>query len=327
MNRRALVVVSVLLWVCSGLISVERVEARTLRVLTFNAWLFPDRFYFPSQDHLERLYAMPKFLFEVGADVIGMQEVWDSNYRDTLIQGMQKYGYYAYYRDEPRHFLSYLGQVGNGLLIFSKMKAVSQEVNLLTFSAVTRFDEHLVRKGAIHVTFEFEDFGRIDFFDTHLGVVSVDPQTKAYDQKQLNLLTQQSVELKDFIEKHNERGVRPLVLTGDLNSHPQYWNSQTNQYESRWMPIYAQLTERGLIDTFHLFNPFEPMIYTYDVKKNSYLKDSKYPSEYIDYIFYRDLRKRLKAVRSKIVLNQPAIKGKKGSHLSDHFGVTTEFDY
>jgi endonuclease/exonuclease/phosphatase family metal-dependent hydrolase len=310
-------------------------HAAEFSALTYNTWLYPS-YFFISKDMKERIQVMPRVLAGTGADIIALQEVWTPSFRDSLTEGMKSLGYpYFAAKDENLGINFIRGWFGNGLMIFSK-HPIDQKIDMLSFSGYTRCDEYPTRKGALHVVVQVPGVGKVDVYNTHFGVVSVDEKTGLYDKKELELMRNQARELIQFMNQTAQQKI--AVFMGDLNFHPVIWNAETSSYfkdSSHLSPIYSELSQNKVqnqnwIDTFHTLNGlFEPH-YTFDVKNNSYLKQGKYAdtqSEYLDYLFYYDRENHLKPKKSQLIAHEPVFDFSHGRHLSDHAGIMTTFEY
>jgi len=296
-------------------------KPESLKVMTFNTWLLPS-----AEDKKSRLAEMPEALAEQGADIIFLQEVWESKHRKPLIKEMKKKGYYAHY-DTNSSFLNY----GNGLLIFSKYP-FEKNSNMIKFSK-SRTRELFLKKGVIHVAVKHPKLGTLDLYDYHFTSVDYDYKKGEYNRTHEKIRKKQSEELIEFVNKtKSEGGIQ--IIAGDMNGGEAFGTIPSNSLISNFSfpnETYKLLMESlNLLDSFRSVNPNfrreNGHTYCYE---NPYTKKKKKgePSSRLDYVFIGETKK-LKPLSSEVILNKEHPQGDKKSpkRLSDHYGVLSTFE-
>lgn len=295
------------------------VFAKELKVLTFNTWLLKPPFGIgAAEDIEERLKIMPEMLAKTGAHIIGLQEVWNNSYRDTLIKEMKKYGYESYH-DKGEGFILF----ETGLLIFSKFSATTETL-VMHFKKYTRSEEAFTSKGALKVSFHIPELGDLDFYDTHLGAVTYYSKTKEFDKKHLEYRFSQTEQLVNWIQKTNTNPIS--ILTADMNSH--YLKTAEGRHIKEFEPDYRLIVEPDFLEIGLGWKCFFPPLTEFTFEKaNPYVSRGHFdtiPDETIDYIFINPSEK-FKKLESKIVFKDEI--SKKVPRLSDHYGVLATLQY
>jgi endonuclease/exonuclease/phosphatase family metal-dependent hydrolase len=300
-------------------------EAREIRVLSFNAWFLRIAGVVKiSKDNEQRLASMPDELAASGADIIALQEVWNSFERNALKKAMYERGYHYVAEKNDLSCLWF----GNGLLVFSRYE-MSPIVDYTVFSDYTLCEEYFTMKGAIRAQINVPDLGWIDFYTTHLGAISFDESTSNFNQKQQQVLLGQAQEFIDFFHKTRSHPIQ--IVAGDMNEHPFKWDPATTQYNQENSGVYQLLIKEGALeDTFWSKRHPHEAAYTFDKDRNPYVSGGAFsgsPSMYIDYIFIGGESSSISTVDSQIVFEKPILTAEDGREifLSDHAGVLTTF--
>ncbi len=342
-------------------------SAETLKVLTLNTWLLEIRvgggsldlpkglgFSFPylskpvGQDIALRLAQMPRIIAETGADLIALQEVWQEDYAVFLINALKPI--YPYSERRSDRTWSEFGQgrgliIRNGLVILSRYpirKQDSGEMDSVNFSTITRGDERFALKGAIRVTIDLprsdsSTTTSLDFFNTHLGAMDFNVENGQWEPTHLSALETQARELTRFIDTTKRNSLQ--IVAGDFNLHPhQISSGPTDEisYGSETTKIYGLMVGSqdgglGMQDSWIAASDGSPE-YSY-TPENPYVSGGLFstdPKGRLDQIFYSSTaEKPLIPTKTTIVFDQPTVESIDGRkvHLSDHFGVLSEFSY
>ncbi len=270
-----------------------------------------------ADDIESRLKKMPQAISDTGADVVGMQEVWDPKIRKNLVSALKALGYtYSVFKDQrsgaPR------GLMGNGLLIVSKFP-LDQSVSSMSFSDYTRKDEYLTYKGAIKTRVKLPDLGWTDLYNTHLGAITFDEDANEYVQEQEEIKLHQAKELADWIKA--TRTQSEMIMTADLNAH--YLRFEDGRFGGKFSDVYFLLTYKKdgltLVDTYRQINRgYFSSTFTFNAA-NPYVSRGSFsniPSEVEDYILV-SRSKRLSVIHSEVTFSG------KEELISDHYGVLT----
>lgn len=307
--------------------------AANLNVLTLNAWILKDPIFgYPiSRDIDIRLALLPYQIEKSKADIVFLQEVWPSNEKEQLIKALKSVGFGYVVESQPATS-TLKGILGNGLIIASKYE-LDPNISLMSFSNYTRIEEFFAAKGAMKSRVKLPDLGWVDVYNTHLGAVTT--LEGRYQKEELEILGQQSQELRGFIE--NTRTQKYVIVAGDFNSH--YFTYDNYQYQKDFSVPYSSMTCLGLetpqnclgfIDSFRALNGFRPDDSTYDTENNFYAQTghfSKEPASVLDYVFVSpELAQYLS--KSEVVFNQQLTFDNFGEEptrlfMTDHFGVMT----
>ncbi len=321
-----------------------------IKVLTFNAWLLHGPFGINlSKEPSERLKIMGDTLSSAGADIIALQEVWGSRFRNRLIKDLKKNGYpHIAYKKITTPLNIILGYqrwyfpffdfmrtfFGTGLMIASKFP-IKNSIRNLVFKDRTKWDEIFVEKGALKIEIEIPQIGRIDVVTGHLGALTFYPNKKKYEKTHLDARHRQTIELAQWIKETSKNS--NLILAIDLNCHYHQFQSDP-QIEKKFTNEYLLLTSKGgldLIDTFTHMNGFQdPPCWTF-AQKNLYVQAGYFkrvPEVVADYIFLSS-NSNLACKEAKIVFDEPIPRFRKTKNnkatllmLSDHYGVMTTFE-
>ncbi len=286
----------------------------TLKVLTYNVHLYGEEIFFGwfTPDH--RDWVRAKFIgdkiIEEDADVVGLQEVWDEDLAEVIINrtaNRYPYHYYSTQEDELTDALN------TGLLLLSKHR--------ILWSRLIYYDEEkflsldaFASKGFMIATIEKDGF-RIDVFNTHTESSSSDVR-----EEQLK-------EMKKWIEKKykdwliNVWDNHEVIVIGDFNV-----NGNSSEYNNTLMPIL------GMKDSFRNAPCFDKKLkFTY-LANNDLVHNFNYTKEnlLLDYVFYSHgkffnvipINAEVKPYKAP----SPIIDGDESSEdLSDHYGLAVEF--
>ncbi|MCC7442426.1 MAG: sphingomyelin phosphodiesterase [Bdellovibrionales bacterium] len=264
-----------------------------LRIISYNVWGLPS----PLLQKPSRLRDIAREIPEVGADVIGFQEIFSR--KTYQLAEMPPYPYVAWGRKKTG------AQVlqGDGLLIVSRWPILEQD--RISYTACSGTD-CMSRKGAVYARIHVDGFGEIDVFNTHLNAGGSE-KTRIAQMRQFAA----------FIA--SKRGDRPVFVTGDFNAQP-----GSEEYRA-WMALTGM---RDLHDEFRTHKPVGSSVqwngFTMDPKRNQYYKAFSWfvKPRRIDYVFALDPEAgaATEVMSSRLLFDYKV----GGRHLSDHFGIVMD---
>jgi endonuclease/exonuclease/phosphatase family metal-dependent hydrolase len=259
--------------------------------------------------HVEkRLAAMATALQELNADIIGLQEVYSHRHKQYLAHNLQSLYPFSFYESKRPW-----GQLGNGLMILSKLPIVHGACETYAHQP---FEERLVtRKGILSVIVNTVK-GRLVLSNTHTTASGSQfkqdsPRIESVRHTQIEQTLQVTHRLK------RDWSCAAAFICGDFNCSPEI--APRN---------YACVAQNGFVDLFKKVNMSEEPTWDTDNPLNcvrSFFKTS--PKQRIDFIFgevgYEQLFSHL---RAKIVLKELCVQTSLQScvPLSDHYGIMTE---
>lgn len=258
-----------------------------MKVLTFNCWAMPASF---AKDQSRRVSAIAERLSAGEFDVVGLQEVWDTDSQVEIARGADRGGlkYSHYFKN---------GISGSGNMILSRYPIVACDFHAYTINGrpqrVLR-DDYYGSKGVGMARISGPS-GVFDFYVTHL-ISHYDPQ----DEYKAHRVAQ-VFELIQFIKRTNKSDF--LVVAGDLNATPESLE-------------YSMLTGLGTLkDAYREVRS--------DAGYTSTCDDTGGPTQRIDYIFHRPAGERswtLQDCRLSMTFMKDSTRT-----FSDHFGVSATF--
>ena len=227
------------------------------------------------------------------------------------------------------------------MVIISKYPFI-KPIKSFIFSRITRGDEIFNNKGILLAKINHPIKGNIYLANSHLGAVSFDPTKKTYKQKHILSKRKQIEEMVDFLKAETDPKL-PLILGCDFNTHdhphiPGTENFNLEEFDGDYLFLKDQLS---LIDSYRSHfkdkNREEYLGYTYSTEND--FVDQGYnkrfmQNERLDYIFISK-REDVLIENSEIVFKErPDFLNSLGNkklkwqkHLSDHFGVLSEFRF
>ena len=307
-------------------------EARLFKILQLNAWQLRVLNHEVTDDRLDRLKLIPKYVADTESDVIAFTEVWKNKAKDEISMELEKLGYpYSSYH---RRVL-----LGDGLLLVSKFPITDVQYSK-TFFPKTRPDEIIANKRARRITLTIPEVGDVDVYQAHMGAVTFHVDQDEYDVKQEASLLKQFKILADFVR--TSATSKRVILAADLNAHYQAY-AGGRQFYPKPSENYELLTsqsckegymENSFLDSNHMTIADHPR-FTYD-DANPYVSKGYFsgiPSEVEDYILNCPTNK-IRALKSTVVFNTPIPESaveefdlqSLPKRLSDHYGVLTEYD-
>lgn len=322
--------------------TIQANDSQQIKVLAFNAWALRTPIGLELSKDLDvRLPLIPQKICELGVDIVGFQEVWDQSDMQFLVEKLKSCGlnYSAYdesaFHDGPRTsnpLAQILGRtMGNGLLLVSRYPlsnvVLNEPIQKMSFTDATRLDEIVTNKGAIKTRVQLPKLGWIDLFNSHLGAITFDHDTKSYDSGNLDDHYLQAQELAQWYPQVRSR-LENIFIT-DLNLSYFEYHSE-NGYTNNFSSPYKLMLSLGLRDAFADIRPRRNDIldFTFD-SKNPYVSSGYFGhDEAIDFIFINQ-QSRLKPIQAEIVFNTPYDEIKTNEipgYLSDHYGVLVTFE-
>lgn len=229
-----------------------------LRVITLNLW---DLGWGLSSDREQRVKAFCEVLPGLGADLVGLQEVWVES-DQKAIAGQAAAAGLGY----THAFHS--GMMGSGLMILSRFPIL--DVAFHAFRLRSRPEkvhrgDYYAGKG-IAVARLQTPFGLLDFYTLH----SLAQYAPDYQDEYAGHRSAQLYEAANFINAYSQ--LTPLIVTGDFNVSPRHLG-------------YRLMTKlAGLTDCYESLHPNDPSI-TFSLE-NPYNRHYREP-ERLDYICVR----------------------------------------
>jgi endonuclease/exonuclease/phosphatase family metal-dependent hydrolase len=267
-------------------------SSERFRVLSYNVWGLPGVLLQKGR----RIPLIPREISRIDADVVAFQETFHASTRRLMsIPG------YPFVAVGPGKSA---GRTSSGLMIASKWPIVRSEKMVFDRCSGT---DCLANKGALLTRLDVDGVGEVDVVATHLNAAGGD-----------SLRSQQLAQILELVAR--ESGDRPVILAGDFNFH------------SESDPYYDLSVDEGYRDSFAEYrdarpelSPMEWFGFTFDPDRNLNLKlEAPFRrGDRLDYIWVKDHgRTETRVKRSGLVLDRQV----SGMHLSDHFGVRTDFE-
>lgn len=270
--------------------------AERLKILTFNAGLTRLRFgpiKYELVPHVnERLEAIPTSLMEVDADIVCLQEVYESKHIEFLAQKLS--GHYPhYYHHDAKYWFD------NGLMILSKEPFSSVKELAFRTSGV----EKVSRKGAIVVATEyggaFEGMLLVNLHFPYGGFGSASQRGRRAVKSRSKTLNDLNEELRDTSKR--------LVLVGDFNFGPDI--AEAN-YDHLLSLGYVNISDEQV--TWDPKNPLNKMF------------PSATPQSIDHILLNKNFADSLSESKSDVIFKDLIQIGDKETYLSDHYGVLCE---
>jgi len=262
------------------------------RVLSYNVWGLPGVLLQKGR----RIPLIPREISRLDADVVAFQETFHASTRRLM--SIPGYPYVAVGPGKSD------GRTSSGLMVASKWPIVRTEK--IVFDRCSGTD-CLANKGALLTRLEVDGLGEIDVVATHLNAAGGD-----------GLRSRQLAQILELVAR--ESGDRPVILAGDFNFH------------SESDPYYDLSIDEGFRDSFAEYRDVHPELspiewfgLTFDPDRNLNLKlEGPFRrGDRLDYIWVKDHgRTETRVKRSGLVLDRLV----SGMHLSDHFGIRTDFE-
>lgn len=225
-----------------------------VRLLTFNTMGAPLK-----PNRRARFHRIGELMIRYGrehhVDVITLQETFDHALRDELLIGPWKnfFSFFAHSHEKD-------GRYGcAGLTTLSRHTIMQSE--FCAFKDGTGVD-YFVNKGVLHTRVHVHGHLEVDVYNTH-------PQASYISQRRRSAVRIRQIGcLLNFAAATND-GVRPIVLTGDLN---------IEEYNEE----YKLITEAGYVDVMRALHPDALMRPMKTLRKSDVHKERK-----LDHVFLR----------------------------------------
>lgn len=238
-----------------------------LKILSFNIWDLP---LFFVKNRKNRIKGTAEYLKKLDADIICLQESFDTKHRLFLKDALTDSYYMAGDLEETRRLLFFkLLDMSGGLVIFSKFPIL--ESNFVSYSRVfnSAVGEILARKGFLEAIIKTPK-GKMRILNTHLH-----EETKLFDQ---SVRISQLAKLFGLVKDDD----LPTILTGDFNEEALMHQEKFSAiFDSRGFehPI---KTVRAL-DVAPTYRPGNPYV-------DNWMNRTSFPKRY-DYILVKNIEK------------------------------------
>lgn len=175
-----------------------------LKILSFNIWDLP---LFFVKNRKERIRGTAKYLKALDADIICIQESFDTKHRLFLQDALTDNYYMAGDVEETRRVLFFkLLDMSGGLVIFSKFPIFKSEFVSYSRLFNSAIGETIARKGFLEAIIQ-TPAGKIRILNTHLH-----EETLFFDR---SVRLSQLAKMFGLLESDD----LPTILAGDLNQH------------------------------------------------------------------------------------------------------------
>ena len=273
---------------------------RRLRILTLNAWALPISV--PGHDKRARTARLPEALRAIDADIIVLQEAFDTNVRRAVIDALRDQYHVAEDALEIRRALGISFDVHGGILVLSRFDLGDTHFRPHPLPPGSKFSERLGRKGTVFSTVKTV-VGDLKLVAPHFYA-----GTSPADQRIRRL------QVEALINSIEELDHGPVILAGDLNFPPE-------RYDDGRASEMDLILAAGFRDTIEPSNGHQPATWSYS--RNRYVRNrlQTHKSDMrFDYVMFRpNGASKVKAISASIVLDAP------GEEVSDHYGVLAEF--
>ncbi len=288
-----------------SVVTTSQAEHAPLSVLSYNVWGVP----FAGKNARKRIPEIGQRLAPQTIDVVTVQEAFEGcfvpNEPRTLLQNSG----YAYFAKGPAP--RGLRCVSSGLLILSKHPILESATLVYDHCVGT---DCFARKGALYVKLSVPGLGEVDVYTTHTNA-GTSNKSAAKRQTQIEQLIR-------FVDEHSGDGLRPVILTGDLNATP-----KSVEITRLTSALELRDSHQEFVD-HHPVSDIERDGFTSDPRRNGNQRDPDGEGRRIDYVFFREPQgagsTALTTLRSSLSFVEP---GYRDLALSDHFGVLSELGY
>jgi endonuclease/exonuclease/phosphatase family metal-dependent hydrolase len=187
-------------------------------------------------------------IFERGADIILLQELWIDEDVEEFLKTGEDLGYRGFVQDRSGH--------NDGLGIFIKETAIaggtSADVDFGAYGSQNvqeYFPGPGIQRGWISVSFTHPEIGRIHAFDTHMQAYPENWLGRMKQGRELGIIMRQVAEADDTAGD-------VILVGGDFNAGPYYkeatWNVPDGSTQDRWfhntLSYPVMLTYADMID-------------------------------------------------------------------------------
>lgn len=255
----------------------------------------------PAPFIAERLAALPAALRAVGADIVALQEIYNTAHKHQVMKALADgWPHAAYPRGRPLHKLD------SGLLVLSRYPIT--ETAFHPFKIAPRDEKFFVHRGFFDTAHEVPGLGalRLLSFHTTAGGTRHDPESPAADAFRARQI--------EAILDHAERAGPATILIGDLNAGPPVS-----------MGNYRQVIARGYADLFaEGAGATADTAVTWDSQQalNRRGPHAHQRPQRIDHVFAKR-RYTWRVAEARLVLTEPSVAVPGGDRVTvaDHYGV------
>ncbi len=234
-----------------------------MKIISFNIWDLPFLF---VKERYKRVGLIAKYLSELDADIICLQESFDVDDRKLIYNFLASKGYYATRGLDKKRLVPFtILDTTGGLVIFSKFKIKEDKFTPFKIFEYSIF-EYFGRKGILEAVLE-TPAGSLYVVNSHLHSGDYN-----FDQKI------RSSQLKRIFEIVSRRKELPAIFTGDLNQHGITDTEDAQLFLENGFIHPVLVKEEIIIPSYRLENPLVNRLRT---KKSARL----------DYIFVKNITK------------------------------------
>ncbi|MDP2341998.1 MAG: endonuclease/exonuclease/phosphatase family protein [Deltaproteobacteria bacterium] len=213
----------------------DRSGRAPLSVLSYNIALLDVKLlgfipYAQTPDLEARRRASAGRIFERGADIVLLQELWIDQDVEEFIKTGEELGYRGFVQDRDGH--------NDGLGIFIKETAIaggtSTDVDFAAYGAQNGqeyFPGPGIQRGWLSVSFTHPEIGRIHAFDTHMQAYPENWLGRMKQGREIGIIMRQIID-------DEETGDDLVLVGGDFNAGPYYkdakWTVPDGSVQDRW---------------------------------------------------------------------------------------------
>lgn len=267
-----------------------------LRAISLNMWGLGMGI---SADREQRMRALGEAFPTLGADIIGLQEIWLESDQKYLLRQAQNAGL-----EHGHYFRS--GVIGSGVMTLSRFPILEAHFQAYRLSSRPEYHtqgDYYAGKGMGLVRLQ-TPYGDLDVYNTH-AIAQYAPD---YQDDLAGLRASNMYEAANFIQHFSHHN--PAIVLGDFNVNPHQLGYQLLCTLANLTDCYEVIYPNDLSITFSLDNPY-----------NSNYREP----ERIDYVCVRDgVNIALTPIQAEVTLKrQPDYPYKP---YSDHYGVQADIE-
>lgn len=295
----------------------EYANKRDFSIVTFNAGLLDLRIHGKTQlkpaAYIEqRRKLIPAALIRSDADMLALQEVYQKDHIDFLIEKLKAVYPHYYFKHNSRWKLN------NGLMLFSKYPL--SELQGISQTDKGPLDEKFLADRSLLAAVIETNGKRISIVNVHLTSGGT-----LYDNNDPNVQAHRSNQIKKSVELVRSFNTDYQIVLGDMNSGPDY--SEVN---------YSQFVGQGYVDVYKTLNPNRPITESSTWDGGNYLNSmrglgySDKDQHRIDHIFISEaLNKTVSLIEAKRIFDKSEVQitDDLTVPLSDHYGVMVKMDF
>ncbi len=275
------------------------INGTPLRLLTLNVWALPVTI--PGQFKADRTARLPGALRSIDADLIVLQEAFDTRVRRDVVAALPGY-HIAEDALASRRMFGVTLDVHGGILVLSRFPIRDARFVHHPLPVGSKLSERLGRKGALISTIETPE-GPCTLVAPHFYAGTAQADARIREEQLLVLLAHLDAVDRDA----------PVIVAGDLNFPP-------HTYDDGRPSEMRLLTEAGFRDALSTSSGAESPTWSYSRNRyaRNWLQTHKSDMRF-DYILWRaGLRSTVEPASARIVLDTV------GEEVSDHYGVVAD---